>query len=83
MLLGQLRMKVIIYLRCRTMKRRGITEAAQQLGVSVDTLRRGETSGRLPKAWRASNTWRYYTEDDLEAIRLCLYPEQQVPVNRI
>jgi len=43
-------------------------ELAKQLGVSVETLRRWDRSGKLP-AKRTVSNHRYYTEDDLMVAR--------------
>lgn len=43
-----------------------ITEAAKLLGVSVDTLRRWDKSGKLTAIRKEGGTHRYYTKRDLE-----------------
>ncbi len=43
-----------------------ITEAAKILGVSVDTLRRWDKSGKLIAIRKDGGTHRYYTEKDIE-----------------
>lgn len=43
-----------------------ITQAAEILGVSLDTLRRWDKSGKLIAIRRAGGTHRYYREKDLE-----------------
>lgn len=43
-----------------------ITEAAKFLGVSVDTLRRWDKSGKLTAIRKEGGTHRYYTRQDLE-----------------
>ena len=46
-----------------------ISEAARELGISVEWLRKGETRGFFPEALRDRNGHRYYTEEDMERIR--------------
>jgi DNA-binding transcriptional MerR regulator len=46
-----------------------ISEAARELGISVEWLRKGETRGFFPPALRDRNGHRYYTEEDLERMR--------------
>src|SRR3989344_3898503 len=43
-----------------------ITQAAELLGVSLDTLRRWDKSGKLMAIRKAGGTHRYYREKDLE-----------------
>ncbi|PIQ74425.1 MAG: hypothetical protein COV85_02210, partial [Candidatus Portnoybacteria bacterium CG11_big_fil_rev_8_21_14_0_20_44_10] len=43
-----------------------ITEAAEILGVSVDTLRRWDKSGKLVAIRKEGGTHRYYRQSDLE-----------------
>lgn len=45
-----------------------ITEAAQILGVSVDTLRRWDKSGKLVAIRKEGGTHRYYTKKDLALV---------------
>lgn len=45
-----------------------ITEAARFLGVSVDTLRRWDKSGKLVAIRKHGGTHRYYTQRDLELV---------------
>ncbi len=47
----------------------GISEAARELGLSVEWLRQGERRGSLPKARRNRNGYRYYTPEDVERLR--------------
>lgn len=47
----------------------GISEAARELGLSADWLRKGERRGSLPHAKRDRNGHRYYTEEDVERLR--------------
>ena len=51
-----------------------ISQAARQLGMSVDFLREGEKKGKIPKAKRDINRWRVYTEEDLQLLRGLLVP---------
>ena len=46
-----------------------ISEAARELGISADWLRRGEKGGSLPTAKRDRNGYRYYTTEDIERLR--------------
>ena len=46
-----------------------ISEAARILELSADWLREGEKRGRLPKARRDSNGYRYYTPGDIQFLR--------------
>ena len=46
-----------------------VSEAARNLGLSVDWLRRAERRGSLPPARRDGNGHRYYTPEDLERLR--------------
>ncbi|TSC91242.1 MAG: hypothetical protein G01um10142_57 [Parcubacteria group bacterium Gr01-1014_2] len=43
-----------------------ISEAAEILGVSIDTLRRWDESGKLPAIKKEGGTHRYYREKDVE-----------------
>ena len=47
----------------------GISQAARELGLSADWLRRGEKRGSLPPARRDRNGHRYYTPENLERLR--------------
>lgn len=51
-----------------------ISQAARQLGISVDFLREGEKKGKIPKAKRDINQWRVYTGEDLQFLRGLLVP---------
>ena len=53
-----------------------VNEAARELRVSESWLRRADGRGQIPKARRDLNGWRVYTDADLEALRLLLYPEE-------
>jgi DNA-binding transcriptional MerR regulator len=46
-----------------------ISEAARELGISVEWLRKGEIRGFFPPALRDRNGHRYYTEEDIERMR--------------
>lgn len=47
-----------------------ISEAARELGLSTEWLRKGEQRGSLPLAERDRNGHRFYTSKDIE--RLCI-----------
>ena len=51
-----------------------VNEAARELGCSETWLRRAEQHGRIPKARRDGNGWRFYTKGDLAALRQVLVP---------
>ena len=46
-----------------------ISEAARELGISIEWLRVGERRGNFSPAPRDRNGHRYYTEEDLERMR--------------
>jgi DNA-binding transcriptional MerR regulator len=46
-----------------------ISEAARELGISIEWLRAGERRGYFQPAPRDRNGHRYYTEEDLERMR--------------
>ena len=46
-----------------------ISEAARELGISIEWLRKGEARGFFPPALRDCNGHRYYTEEDMERMR--------------
>ena len=46
-----------------------ISEAARELGISIEWLRKGEARSFFPPALRDRNSHRYYTEEDLERMR--------------
>lgn len=46
-----------------------IGELAKELDRSTLTIKKWEESGLIPKARRDSRGWRYYTEDDINAIK--------------
>jgi DNA-binding transcriptional MerR regulator len=43
-----------------------ISEAARELGISIEWLRAGERRGYFPPAPRDQNGHRYYTDEDIE-----------------
>ena len=45
-----------------------ISEAARELGISVEWLRKGEERGFFPRAPRDRNGHRYYTREDIERL---------------
>lgn len=47
-----------------------VSEAAEYVGVSPQTLRRWDRSGRLPAVRRSESGYRYYRRSDLEPFRL-------------
>ena len=49
-------------------KRISISDAAEMIGVSVDTLRRWDKDGRLRSAGRTLGGWRYYLFTDMTQI---------------
>jgi DNA-binding transcriptional MerR regulator len=51
----------------RTMYR--ISDAARELGISIEWLRKGEARGLFPPALLDRNGHRYYTEEDMERMR--------------
>lgn len=51
-----------------------VSEAARELGRSERWLRDAEKLGKIPKARRDLNSWRVYTEEDLEHLRQLLAP---------
>ena len=46
-----------------------ISEAASELGTSIERLRKGEVGGYFPPALRDRNGHRYYTEEDIKRMR--------------
>jgi DNA-binding transcriptional MerR regulator len=46
-----------------------ISEAARELGISIEWLRAGERRGYFSPALRDRNGHRYYTEEDIERMR--------------
>jgi DNA-binding transcriptional MerR regulator len=51
-----------------------VSEAARELGRSVDWLREAERKGRIPRATRDFNKWRIYSEADLRRLKSILFP---------
>lgn len=54
----------------------GPAHTAKELGVSVDTLKRWEAAGIIPKAHRTAGGHRRYSQDDIRAI------EQRIAANQ-
>jgi excisionase family DNA binding protein len=50
-----------------------IRQAAEVLGVSIDTLRRWDKSGKLPAVRKNGGTHRYYREQDLDVFKSDLF----------
>jgi hypothetical protein len=46
-----------------------ISEAARELGISIEWLRKGEARGYFAPALRDRNGHRYYTEEDMKRMR--------------
>ncbi len=46
-----------------------ISQAARELGLSAEWLRKGERRGSLPVAKRDRNGRRFYTREDIERLR--------------
>src|SRR5918999_5687963 len=46
-----------------------ISEAARELAISIEWLRKGEARGFFPPALRDRNGHRYYTAEDMERMR--------------
>ncbi len=46
-----------------------ISEAARELGISAEWLRKGEERGFFPLARRDRNGHRYYTQEDMVRLR--------------
>ena len=49
-----------------------IGELARELDRSTLTIKKWEESGLIPKAKRDSRGWRYYTDEDIKAIKTIL-----------
>ena len=54
-----------------------VNQVARALGCSETWLRSAEQRGRIPKARRDLNGWRYYTEQDIENLRAVLLGDQR------
>ena len=54
-----------------------VSEAARLLGRSEKWLRDAEAKGKIPKARRDLNSWRVYTEEDIQRIMALLMPESE------
>ena len=52
-----------------------VSEAARLISCSERWLRDAENKGKIPKAKRDINNWRYYTDEDIAKIRSILIPE--------
>lgn len=46
-----------------------ISEVAEKIGISVSTMKYYEQIGKLPKAQRDENNYRFYTEADVLRIK--------------
>lgn len=51
-----------------------VSEAARELGRSERWLREAERKGKIPKARRDLNSWRVYTQEDIELLKELLVP---------
>ena len=58
-----------------------VSQAARLLGCSETWLRRAEQHGKIPKAKRDINTWRYYTMEDIAVLQAALLPESEEPAD--
>ena len=58
-----------------------VSQVARFLGCSETWLRRAEQSGKIPKAKRDINTWRYYTMEDIAVLQAALQPESEEPAD--
>ena len=56
-----------------------IGKVAQELGISVDTIKRWEGKGLISKANRSLGGWRVYSLDDLSQIQQMI----KYPTNRL
>lgn len=54
-----------------------VAQVARELGCSERFLREGEKRGRLPRARRDLNSWRVYTEEDIERLRELIVPNTE------
>jgi DNA-binding transcriptional MerR regulator len=52
-----------------------VQEAAEAIGVSVQTIRRYERAGVLPSPPRDRNSWRAYSPEHVESMRKTIFPE--------
>jgi DNA-binding transcriptional MerR regulator len=59
-----------------------ITQAAQQVGVSISTLKRLEKRG-LIRVRKDRNGQRRYTDRDIQAIQALYYPTAPEPARRV
>ena len=51
-----------------------ISEVAEKIGIPISTMKYFEQIGKLPKAQRDENNYRYYTEADLLRIKAHFIP---------
>jgi DNA-binding transcriptional MerR regulator len=58
-----------------------VSELARELGCSEGFIREAEKQGRLPKAKRDLNGWRFYNEEDLEKLREIVMPSAEQQLN--
>ena len=58
-----------------------ITQAAQQVGISISTLKRLEKRG-LIRVWKDHNGQRRYTDRDIEQLWALYYPAAPEPARR-
>ena len=54
-----------------------IREAGELIGRSPTWLRAAEHDGRIPKAKRDSNNWRYYSPEDIKELRAVLLGQSE------
>jgi DNA-binding transcriptional MerR regulator len=52
-----------------------IGELAAEVGLSVDSIRKAEAEGRIPRARRTLGGWRVYTPEEVEKLRTLLISE--------
>lgn len=52
-----------------TINKYTVHDIAKPLGLSAQTIRNYENSGKLPRPKKDKNGWRYYTEEDFTKIR--------------
>src|SRR5215217_3580472 len=60
-----------------------ISEAARELGISIEWLRKGEARGFFPPALRDRNDHRYYTEEDREHAQQAHVPQDRGTGQRV
>ncbi|WP_375160784.1 MerR family DNA-binding transcriptional regulator [Bradyrhizobium sp. RDT46] len=59
-----------------------LAEAAEYVGVSKDTLRRWDASGKLKPVRRPGSGYRFYRRPDLEPFRLGIGAPNRPPTSR-